>query len=206
METQKPKSFLEMVRGDTLSPIEPSELFDICANKGILQEVNRTFFNPLGLALQLGAEGELKLMKSSREAGPAIEMIDRMQLAAYRNWATIKNAVRQKFYGFVIQTSDLLRSDQMKQSVVSAKTLRLSLILNQFDQAAYECKQSIMRASAEKDKDLSPLDKENLLAEFDYNVNEGYLINVVNYAIMIHRHKEINEGLAKITPTETIDG
>lgn len=206
METQKPKSFLEMVREDTLSPIEPSELFDICANKGILQEVNRTFFNPLGLALQLGVEGELKLMKSSREAGPAIEMIDRMQLAAYRNWATIKNAVRQKFYGFVIQTSDLLRSDQMKQSVVSAKTLRLSLILNQFDQAAYECKQKLMRSSAEKDNDLKPLSYHVLLSYIHDHVGDMNWVDAINYAAMALKCKEINEGLAKITPTETIDG
>lgn len=206
MELQKLKSFLAMAREDTLSLIERSELFDICANKGILQEVNRTFFNPLGLVLQLGDEGELKLMKSSREAGPAIEMIDRMQLVAYRNWAAIKNAVRQKFYGFVIQTSDLLRSDQMKQSVVSAKTLRVSLILYYFDQAAYKCKQKLMRASAEKDNDLLPIHYQDMVDNMRGHIQAFEWIDVMNYAAMLLHHEEINEGLAKITPTETIDG
>jgi hypothetical protein len=206
METQKPKSLLEMVKEDSLSPIEPSELLDICVNKGILQEANRTFFNPLGLALQLDDDGKLKLMQSSREAGPAIEMIDRMQLMAYRNWAAIKNAIRQKFYGFVIQTSDLLRADQMKQSVVSANTLRLNLLLNQFDQAAYECKQKIMRSSAEKDNDLKPMSYHYLLGALHEHLGSMNWVDTMSYAAMLLRHEDINKGLAKITPTETIDG
>jgi hypothetical protein len=94
----------------------------------------------------------------------------------------------------------------MKQGNVSAKSQRLNLILNMFDQAAYECKQKIMRTSAKKDNDLKPMSRHYLIGAIHEHFESMNWVDIMCYAAMLLRHEDINKGLAKITPTETIDG
>lgn len=199
MESNR-KSLLEAVKKPSLSAIEPSELSDICVNKGILQEVNRTFFNPLGFVLELNeVSGTLTLLKSEREGGPVIEMIDRMQLTAFRNFSSMKNEVRQKSYGFVIQTRDLLRAESMEAPlIVNAPAQRLHLLLSNLDQVAYECKQKLMQKSESKDKKLDPIIKEEMLGEIHENLGEYDWLNIMNYAAMLRNLDKINNELEKI--------
>jgi hypothetical protein len=63
-----------------------------------------------------------------------------------------------------------------------------------------------MRASAEKDNDLKPLSYHALLGAIHEHLGSMNWVDTINYAAMALRHKEINEGITKITPTETIDG
>jgi hypothetical protein len=141
----------------------------------------------------------VELVKSSREEGPVMEMIDRMQLTAFRNYSALRNDIRQKFYGFIIQVRDILRAGSMKEPVVlDVQTQRLHLLLTNLDQIAYQCKQKLMEESNNKDKTLRQLDEVVLGEKFAKAFEEDQLINIINIAAMLKNIEYINSELAKI--------
>lgn len=199
METN-PKLSLEKDKDNALSIIEPSELSDICINKGILQEVNRTFFNPLGFVLQLDEKtGGLGLFKHPWPEGPVINTINKMQHSAYMRYAQEKNSDRQRFYGFIIQVADIIRGDTIKETIASPQQQRLSILLQALDFANYQCKALIMAQSKTKDQYKANFPyAEELLDKAHHFLTVGKIMDAINFLVFAEYHSQIKGELEKI--------
>jgi hypothetical protein len=193
------KSLLGKQGPNLLSPIEPSELLDIFVNKGILHEANRTFFNPLGYVLRLDeTDNCLRLDKSDREEGPVMSTLDRMAITAYRNFCQPRHEIRQKFWGFIIQVRDILRSEAVNEPAASEKTIRLRNLLKAVDQLAYAAKQKLMQYSDQKDGSLMLLDRNEQLGNLYMAMSDKDWASVVNYAAILSSLEAINIGIAEV--------
>ena len=79
--------------------IEGEELADILINNGILHEVNRTFFNPIGLRLALNKDLSISIEKSEDEWGFLLDTVDKFSIQAYMRYAIKKQNLRQNMQG-----------------------------------------------------------------------------------------------------------
>ena len=106
---QLEKFYAQMQRGDTPERFDLNEF----VAKGILQEVNRCFFHPLGLALAVKADveaGEVTrvtglacILEDDDPEGWVFEKIDIDKANAFRQWRLGRTPDREKVLGFIIQ-------------------------------------------------------------------------------------------------------
>ena len=96
--------------------LEKENLRSVLQDKGILQEANRTFFHPLGLALTIiyfeqTERTELKLQYTEHEEGFVFDSLDKIKRDIFRDFANDKYEKRQDYLGFLIQIQDMLDND-----------------------------------------------------------------------------------------------
>ena len=204
---KRPNSLHKLQNRNSLSQIEPPELSDILNNKGVLQEANRTFFHPLGLALTLSSDDppQLELKKSVEgNGGPVIESIDRMALQAYRNYSESKFDERQSLYGFIIQVRDLLRVDQLVESITDPAARRLSFILKALDEMVYKCKAKLIEQSPDKDKKvLAKLDEVDLGEKLTTALGKANWVNAMYYLFLLANADKLNKKIENLRSRET---
>lgn len=103
---QLEKFYAQMQRGDTPERFDLNEF----VAKGILQEVNRCFFHPLGLALAVNFDPDTKkatglacIYEDDDPEGTCYESINIDKANAFRQWKLGRAPNREKAFGFVIQ-------------------------------------------------------------------------------------------------------
>ena len=182
----------------SLKRVQGNELLDLLENTGILQEVNRTFFHPIGLNLKLEKNFDLVLEQSEKDIGVVLHTVDKFKLKAFAEYRNERHKKRHENTGFIIQTQDMIRSDKLETSVVNPSTLKLKTILTELDNFTFEIKKEIMAASKEKDGNLSDLDKEELTYNIQMHLQKGNIIHAAAYSMMAERINEINKRLSEI--------
>jgi len=136
-----------------------------------------------------------------------------MQLSSYFNFAKNKHSERQRFFGFIIQTSSLLGGNIIEKQISDPKSVRLKIILNALDDVFYECKKLIMQESPNKDKTTkAPLEIDELESKLFKNINilmETILdipsftktnkrcLNAINYFALLMNREKINNEIVK---------
>jgi hypothetical protein len=191
MRKQKP---LKKIKGD--------ELLDLLVNNGILPEVNRTFFNPLGLNLQLEKDLTLSIEKAEEEHGIIQDTINKLALRVFMKFAQEKHRARQQMAGFVIQTQDMIRKDKLETPVTSPATLKLETLLKEVDQFAYNIKKRIMEKSKTYDQELFDLDEAALSYDMFEDLQHDNFIDGTARAIFLNGIDRINVRMKEIRKIE----
>jgi hypothetical protein len=79
---------------------------------GILREVNRVFFHPLGLALAVECDRDTEaphaicLLETTDPEGYAFGELDRDKVARFKEWAAGRAPERQAALGYTVQPLD----------------------------------------------------------------------------------------------------
>jgi len=191
MQKQKP---LKKLKGD--------ELLDLLVNSGVLPEVNRTFFNPLGLNLQLEKDLTLSIEKAEEEWGIIQGTINRLALKVFMKFALKKHQTRQQMAGFVIQTQDMIRKDKLEIPVTSPATLKLDTLLKEVDQFAYNIKKRIMEKSKTYDQELFDFDEAALSYDMFEDLQHDRFVDGTARAIFLNGIDRINTRMKEIRKIE----
>lgn len=186
----------------SISSPETDEVLDLFINTGILQELNRTFLNPLGLDLKLNKEAELKLEKTEDPEGIILHTVDTFQLKIFNDYRNKKHKERLEKVGFIIQTRDLPRKAALTKdkdlSLSSPENLKLKKLLTCVDNVAYKVKHSFMQNSKEKDKDAAPISFGQVYRKMEIDFELGNFIEGIAKAILIYSQEDIESELEKI--------
>lgn len=178
--------------------IEGEELADILINNGILHEVNRTFFNPIGLRLALNKDLSISIEKSEDEWGFLLDTVDKFSIQAYMRYAIKKQNLRQEYAGFIIQTRDMIRKDKLKVPVTPTSTLKLQALLKQVDNFTYEVKKRLMEKSKTYDTELFNFDESALSYDMFEDLQHDRFTDGVARAILLSNINELNNKIKKI--------
>jgi hypothetical protein len=181
---------------------ETDELLDLFINIGILQELNRTFLNPLGLNLLLNKKAELKLEKTENPEGVIQHTVDTFRLKVFNEYRNKKHKERLEKTGFIIQTKDVPRKDALAKdkdlSLSSPENLKLKKLLTCVDNVAYKIKHNFMQNSKEKDKDAASISFSQLYRKMEMDFELGNFIEGIAKAILIYSQEDIESELEKI--------
>jgi hypothetical protein len=196
-----------MKMADTLSwnRIKGNELVDLLENTGIMQELNRTVLNPLGLHLAINSALELELSKTDNPEGVVLHTVDRFRLQIYNKYRYEKHQIRQQKLGYIIQTNDMIRKEKLAENknlnLSSTQNLKLKTLLTCIDTAAYEVKKRFMENSPNKDEELDiPFGEVYKGMEFD--LAQGNFIDAISKLILINYQESIEVELVKIKKTK----
>jgi hypothetical protein len=175
---------------------------DLFINIGILQELNRTFLNPLGLDLKINKKAELKLEKTEDPEGVILHTVDTFRLKVFNDYRNKKHKERLEKTGFIIQTKDIPRKDALKKdkdlSLSSPENLKLKKLLTCVDNVAYKVKHDLMQHSKEKDKDAAPISFSQLYRKMEIDFELGNFIEGITKAILLYYQEDIESELEKI--------
>ena len=113
------------------------ELKKIMLENGVLHEVNRTFFHPLGMALTIQYfeekdKANLLLQQDDDKEGTVFKYLDRFKMQMFRDFCQDKYIDREDTFGFVIQTRDFEEDDENYKNNKKLKTRRLEVIFKYF--------------------------------------------------------------------------
>jgi len=191
-----------MQKQKPLKKIKGEELLDMLVNSGVLPEVNRTFFNPLGLNLQLEKDLTLSIEKAYEEWGIIQETINRLALKVFMKFAQEKHKARQQMAGFIIQTHDMIRKDKLETPVTSPATLKLETLLKEVDQFAYDIKKRIMEKSKTYDQELFDFDEAALSYDMFEDLQHDRFVDGAARAILLNGIGRINIRMKEIRKIE----
>lgn len=184
----------------SLNSVSKNELIDLLENIGILQEVNRTFFHPLGLNLTLNENGQLELQKTDTDYGVTLHTVDKFKLQAFNEYRNDKHRQRAMRLGCIIQTRDLIRADKLEDDInlTPPEVLKLNLLLNCVDQAAYQAKKRLMENSKDKDVDAGHIPFKAMYRSLEVDVANGNFIDAVAKSVLMNYESTIKEEIEKI--------
>ena len=191
MRKQKP---LKKLKGD--------ELLDLLENNGILSEVNRTFFNPIGLSLNLEKDLTLSIELAREEWGIIQGTVNKLALKVFMKFAHERHRARQQMAGFIIQTRDMIRKDNLETPVTSPATLKLETLLKEVDQFAYNVKARIMQKSKTYDQELFDFDEAALSYDMFEDLQHDRFVDGTARAIFLNGIDRINERMKEIRKIE----
>jgi len=185
----------------SLKVIKENELLDLLENTGIMQELNRTVLNPLGLHLKINSAYELELSKTENPEGVILHTIDKFRLQVYNKFRFKKHHERHQKLGYIIQTNDMIRKDKLAENkdlnLSTPESLKLRKLLSCIDEAAYQIKKRFMENSPKKDGELDiPFGEVYKGMEFD--ISQGNFIDAISKLILIQYQEPIEIELNKI--------
>jgi hypothetical protein len=178
--------------------VDGDYLLHLMCDKGILQEVNRTFFHPLGLALGVEMVNKhLILYETTDEAGYWYDHLDKMKRFSFNGLANEKFEKRSEKLGFIIQTAGIIASttDDIASALVSPASLRAAVLLKSIDLFAYFMKKKLMEKSKKYDSQEGFMLKEELIARMKQNIEDEDWVDVGNYAALLNNYEELENRL-----------
>ena len=185
-----------------LEIIKTEELQDLLENTGVLQEVNRTFFNPLGLILVLNENLQLEVRKTDDAEGITLHTVDRFRLQIFNQFRNEKHKARQEKLGYIIQIRDLIRKDKLAENkdllLSSPENLKLTKLLRCIDNASYEMKKNFMEHSKSKDKKAKDIPFNEVFRAIEFDMEQGKFLDAAAKMILIHYQEDIEIELDRI--------
>lgn len=185
-------------KGVFLTKVKENELLDLLENTGILQEINRTFFHPLGLNLKLEKDLTIILERTNKDYGCILDTINKFSIKSFMKFAQEKHKKRQELTGFVIQTRDMLRNERLEVPVTPIATLKLQTLLKELDNFTFQIKRRLMEKSKDYDNDLLNLNEEDLHYFMFEDLQKGNRIDGAARAMMIERIGPINVRMTEL--------
>jgi hypothetical protein len=181
-----------------LTKVKGNELLDLLENTGILQEVNRTFFHPLGLNLKLEKNLTIELERTNEKHGCIFDTINKFSIKSFMRFAQEKHKKRQELAGFIIQTRDMLRNERLEVPVTPVSSLKLQTLLKELDNFTFQIKRRLMERSKDLDNMLFDFSKEDLNYYMFEDLQKGNRIDAAARAMIIERIGPINVRMAEL--------
>jgi len=184
--------------GDNYHYLEGPQAIDTLVNQGVLHEVNRTFFHPIGLSLVMrvnandSTELKIKIVDASDEF--VIQNLDKFKQRVFSNLLTERMTKRQDSLGFVIQTRNFFEESAERE--IPFETKKLEAIIEAIDSFAFKMRERVFRKHVEKDTERSGIpEKEDMASRMLENILNGNLIDCAVHAAMIRFYDEIQEKI-----------
>lgn len=191
-----------MISTKELKTIKDQELQDLLLNTGVLQEVNRTFLNAIGLNLALSENSNLELQQTDALEGIILHTVDKFRLQIFNEFRNEKHRARQEKLGYIIQTKDAIRKEKLAEeptlNLSTPENLKLKKLLECVDNAAYEIKKNFMAHSKSKDEDAKEIPFGEIYRGIIFDLEQGKFIDAAAKIILIHFQEDIELELDRI--------
>jgi len=183
--------------------LQNSELKEMLISNGVLHEVNRTFFHPLGLALTIkyyedNEKTELLLQQDEDLEGTVFADLDKFKMAMFRDFANQKYLVREDKLGFIIQTRDFTDKDAEYKNNKNIKTRRLEIIFNHFKSFCFDIQKKFIKHHDSTDFDNHFISKEQILLMLDKAMEDNDWVSVAAWAMMLNNYQNINHDISSL--------
>lgn len=186
--------------------LKNEKLKETLLHKGVLHEVNRTFFHPLGLALTLlyfeeSERMELKLQYTENEEGFVHEVIEKEKINSFRNYSNEKYELRNDNLGFVIQTQDVGEKEVVEKEY-DIKKERLNIILKYLNSFIYQMHKGFLDKHKEWDKDNCFPYMEQIQVFMNIAIEDKDYRSVANYAMALAYYDELKKEISSLEMKE----
>jgi len=180
--------------------LQNEALKDLLISNGVLHEVNRTFFHPLGLALTLKyyddiEKTELLMQQDNDPEGTVFGTLDKFKMSMFRDFANSKYLEREDQLGFIIQTRDFTEEDKQYKNNKNIKTCRLEIIFKYFKKFCFDMQKKFIKHHDVNDVDNHMLSKDQCLAMLDSAINDNDWVSVAAWALIIDNYKDISHEI-----------
>lgn len=177
------------------------ELIDHLKNNGIEQEVNRIFFHPLGIRLNINDQGEIEFYKTESPYGYIIEKINTFSRKIFMEFRSQKMEQREKKLGFAIQVKGLFRGKQMDDEALLKEhpnQRRINIIANSLHQFSFGIYNKLLQKQEEdklklKKIQLSYETKGQLLQKLQRAIEHEEWLDAGAYLILLMNINNIIE-------------
>lgn len=169
------------------------ELKEIMLNNGVLHEVNRTFFHPLGMALTIQYYEEkdkanLQIQQTDDKEGTVFEYLDRFKMQMFRDFCQEKYMDREDALGFIIQTRDFEEADKNYKENKKLKTRRLEIIFKHFRTFCFNMQKKIMKHHDDLDKNNQFPSKDVAYQMLQKAFDDNDWVSVATWAMIMENY------------------
>lgn len=178
--------------------LKGEDLKKVLIHKGVLQEANRTFFHPLGLALGIAYLPENEIVKlmmqcTDEKEGFIFETIDKTKLDSFRDFSREKHTAREEELHYIIQTKDLDRTDgpEPEKKKQSYTTRRFNVVTSKMREFFYFLHKRFEEKHLEKDKELIFPSKERIKSILLKKAEQNNWVDVANCAYLLENYDHI---------------
>lgn len=183
--------------------LENNELKEMLISNGVLHEVNRTFFHPLGLALTIkyyedNEKTELLMQQGDDPEGTVFEDLDKFKMTMFRDFANNKYLVREDKLGFIIQTRDFTEEDEKYKNNKNIKTKRLEIIFNHFKSFCFDIQKKFIKHHDNADIDNHFISKEQIVLMFNNAIEDNDWASVAAWAMMLNNYQKIKQDVSSL--------
>jgi hypothetical protein len=183
--------------------LENTELKDTMIGKGILQEVNRVFFHPLGLCLAIiyfedGGRTDLKMQQMADGDEFIFENLDKFKMYEFREFANKRFEEREDKLGFIIQIDDISEDDKNYKANKTIKTKRIETILKNLSMFFYGVQHKFMTHHESHDRDNIFIGEASAKLMLDSALVDEDWESVAAWAMIMRRYKELNEEISSL--------
>lgn len=170
-----------------------NDLKEIMLNNGVLHEVNRTFFHPLGLALgikchEIKNKAELIIYLDDAKEGTVFKYLDRFKMQMFRDFCQGKYLDREDAYGFIIQTKDFEEADKNYKENKKLKTRRLEIIFKHFRTFCFNMQKKIMKHHDDLDKNNQFPSKDVAYQMLQKAFDDNDWVSVATWAMILENY------------------
>jgi hypothetical protein len=184
-----------------VSELNGEELSDLLINNGILQEVNRTFFNPIGLQMNI-IDNQIQMLKTDDPKGFLIERINKFHIDAFRKYSKQRHDQRGTLLGFLIQYHDLYRAATLAVGVglsILPSQSKINAIFKVLNLFGYLMSQKVMKHHKALDNnfDAMQFNEMKLHNQLINHVVERDWVGVGCIAAMLHEKEYLTNAVKR---------
>ena len=177
-------------------------LVDLFANNGIVQELNRTFFHPLGIEIKINSkEKKLEYYYTEEAKGFLLDTISDFQSKLFNNFRNEKHIKRAEALGFIIQVSDLYRTKNIKDSIpIPPSKRKFEKIISLFNSFAHGIYFAFISHHKENDENFDPsqFNPINLEQRILANLRQKEYEDVAALTCLLKYSKELQEYMKEL--------
>lgn len=179
------------------------ELFGFFESNGITQELNRTFFHPLGMELRFNDANEIEIWKTEDPKGYLLNRINPMYRQTFSRLSSRKHSGRNSKLGFCIQVRDVYRKENIQQAdhlYLSPQRRKIEMLMMFLAEFTYAMYHKFIHAHKAKDDNIS-------IEQFNYTIlndqlkqhlnNENW-VDVANYAMILAYREKLQQKMIDI--------
>jgi hypothetical protein len=187
--------------------LENEELKGVLIDKGVLQEVNRSFFHPLGMALTIKYYeetdiAEIFLQTTNDDEGFIFTEIDSDKQRVFREFANDKYDRRQDEVGFIIQTHNIDSYIKKEDKKFDFKTERLKFILDLLQSFFQSIHFKFLKHSNDFDYSYTFPEIDVLKTELQCSYEDENWESVAAYSFLLNFHSKLEKEIEKLADKE----
>jgi hypothetical protein len=182
--------------------LKNENLIKTLTHQGILQEVNRSFFHPLGMALTIAyfadtEKTELRLQYTEDKEGFLFDHLDKTKQKAFWEYAQKKHLSRIDAIGTVIQVKGADDIEQKKKEK-SLATKRFDIISEKLNEFVYSMRHAFNANHLKKDQYVTFLSEDEIFAKLADRLLERDWVGVANYSFMMEFYDILNIKISEL--------
>lgn len=188
--------------------LKNEKLKEVFIHKGVLQEANRSFFHPLGLALALlyfeeSETMELRVQYTEDDEGYVFPEIDKSKREAFRKYANDKYEKRQDALSYIIQIRNAAEEEMTIKKEKPLPEKRYEILSKYLSGFTYEMQREFQKHHQDKDNVNTFISEDEAFCNLINNVQSEDWLAVACYAFIMAHINSLQKEISNLGGGDT---